>query len=158
MFFRTSGKRADTSFPKVMAIMVFWIDSFLQYNQHHTPPSHTTSRQGFITAYRSYAYWELPSKSASSSPFTRPWVERLHTQDQLATQTSLLSWGPQRPPGSCSSPSQPLTTISDDSAARPQRIRQQSSEETARSTSVVCGLRGMSGRELQGQRGRCDVE
>jgi hypothetical protein len=31
MFFKTSGNSADTSLPKVMAMMVFWIASFLQY-------------------------------------------------------------------------------------------------------------------------------
>ena len=34
MFLRTSGNSADTSLPKVMAIMVFCMDSFLKHNEH----------------------------------------------------------------------------------------------------------------------------
>lgn len=47
MFFKTSGNKADTSLPSVMAMMVFWIDSF-----------------------RSYAYCETrPARSSNVSPF-----------------------------------------------------------------------------------------
>lgn len=47
MFFKTSGNKAETSLPSVMAMMVFWIDSF-----------------------RSYAYCETrPARSSNVSPF-----------------------------------------------------------------------------------------
>lgn len=34
MFLSTSGNSADTSLPKVMDMMVFWMASFLSWSQH----------------------------------------------------------------------------------------------------------------------------
>ena len=50
IFFRTSGNSADTSLPKVMDMMVFWMASFLSYVQFMVQTGKVKC------ANRSYAY------------------------------------------------------------------------------------------------------
>jgi hypothetical protein len=48
MFLRTSGNKADTSFPKVIAMMVFWMDSFRSYAYCETSPALSSNVSPFL--------------------------------------------------------------------------------------------------------------
>lgn len=50
MFFNTSGNKADTSFPSVMDIIVFWIDSFRSQAYCDTRPALSSNVSPFLGA------------------------------------------------------------------------------------------------------------
>lgn len=54
IFLSTSGKSEDTSLPRVMAMIVFWIDSFLEKSEYDSVVQ--LQRQPL---YLSYAYCDL---------------------------------------------------------------------------------------------------
>lgn len=80
MFLRTSGKSAETSLPKVIDMMVFWIASFLDCRQdafsfslrHFVPfvgilrPMHKCKRRSDSQSQRTYT---KPALSSNVSPF-----------------------------------------------------------------------------------------
>ena len=94
MFFNTSGNRADTSLPRVIAMIVFCIDSFLQESSvflQHSP--------GVL----------LPFICILGSAHCQYWSgirpKTIHTQAPPSIRMSRLSWELPTRSASCSWPS-----------------------------------------------------
>lgn len=74
MFFKTSGNKAETSFPKVIDMMVFWIDSFLRRSKQSVKViGHIRTFPMHIESCQSHNISQLILfKSQMESPYTKP--------------------------------------------------------------------------------------